>query len=439
MKINGILLLTIMLFTLKVYANDFNVICPQKETVVDSTEYFPKDYESSRVRFIELADQLKNIDDSVELNEIPVSSTTDEGLTINSIYIPATKKEDMLFVLVSGVHGIESFAGAAVQNYFMDCIIDMDPSSDSNLFLNLLSRKNTGYLLIHAVNPWGYKNLRRVTEENIDINRNFLIDGNFNKINEGYGKINHILNKEKQAVASTWDYFTTVLNLQYAFQFYDIEGSQGQVIAGGQYEYPKGLYYGGADYIEQKEPLEEYIKMIGDNYKGIYLADIHTGYGEKGSLYLWFDEVKESSRLAIDSSFNDVQSEDIILLESDGDVFYYTSGDFVDYIASLFEDKTTVLPLTFEFGTMSSEVYIAWWYVANLQMQRDVESLIRTKRENQGFQHGYYCEKSEKYIKKEFLEMYNPSEKAWQFGVLDNFLEAVISTVSQVVDIVSAE
>ncbi len=34
--------------------------------------------------------------------------------------------------------------------------------------------QNTGALLIHALNPYGFAWTRRVTEDNVDLNRNFV-------------------------------------------------------------------------------------------------------------------------------------------------------------------------------------------------------------------------------------------------------------------------
>jgi len=68
---------------------------------------------------------------------------------------------------MSGIHGIEGFAGSAVQ-------------------LALLDKWNRGELdgkptivLVHVMNPFGMANWRRWNENSVDLNRNLLLDGNF--------------------------------------------------------------------------------------------------------------------------------------------------------------------------------------------------------------------------------------------------------------------
>jgi len=66
-----------------------------------------------------------------------------------------------VLVLVSGVHGIEGFAGSAAQVQFLEEQgADLPP--------------RTAVVLVHALNPFGFAHERRVNEDNVDINRNFV-------------------------------------------------------------------------------------------------------------------------------------------------------------------------------------------------------------------------------------------------------------------------
>ena len=65
-------------------------------------------------------------------------------------------------MLVSGVHGVEGFLGASVQLRALERLASRDLPA------------GVGVAMIHAANPWGFAHLRRVDENNVDVNRNFV-------------------------------------------------------------------------------------------------------------------------------------------------------------------------------------------------------------------------------------------------------------------------
>lgn len=77
-------------------------------------------------------------------------------LIYNQSLLTATKS----FVHISGVHGVEGAAGAEVQ-----CQILKKHGKH-------LAQSPHGFLMIFALNPFGFHFLRRTSIENIDLNRN---------------------------------------------------------------------------------------------------------------------------------------------------------------------------------------------------------------------------------------------------------------------------
>ena len=65
-------------------------------------------------------------------------------------------------VLVSGTHGVEGFYGSDSQIALLDNLRDHALPED------------TCVVLVHLVNPWGTAWLRRVNEDNADVNRNYI-------------------------------------------------------------------------------------------------------------------------------------------------------------------------------------------------------------------------------------------------------------------------
>lgn len=77
-------------------------------------------------------------------------------------------------LLISGTHGVEGYAGSACQIGWLE------------------SQRNDAWprqlkvVMIHALNPYGFAWNRRVTEENVDLNRNFVDHGGTYPKNPGY-------------------------------------------------------------------------------------------------------------------------------------------------------------------------------------------------------------------------------------------------------------
>ena len=125
--------------------------------------------------------------DSVQFGSFLVESKIDTNLTVDWWYIPAQKQTDKLLILNSGLHGIEGYTGSAIQIMFMEQIL-----AESDL-------DNIGVLFIHGLNPYGFKYHRRVTENNVDLNRNCVVDLEmYSSKNDGYKKLSPMLKFLKQ-------------------------------------------------------------------------------------------------------------------------------------------------------------------------------------------------------------------------------------------------
>src|SRR5713226_484066 len=91
-----------------------------------------------------------------------------------------------LLLCVSGTHGIEGFAGSAIQTGLLR---EGFPAGRP---------AGLGLLLVHALNPCGFAYRRRVNEDNVDVNRNF-VDHARSPGNPGYPELHRAL------VPDAWD------------------------------------------------------------------------------------------------------------------------------------------------------------------------------------------------------------------------------------------
>ena len=86
-----------------------------------------------------------------------------------------------MLVLISSTHGVEGHCGSGAQ------IAWLRTGGPAKL------PKDTGALIVHAINPYGFAWTRRVTEDNVDLNRNFVDHDKAYPKNDGYAALAHAL------------------------------------------------------------------------------------------------------------------------------------------------------------------------------------------------------------------------------------------------------
>jgi len=312
--------------------------------VEQATNHFNDSYEDCRSAFLSEVSTLKQEFSDVEISSIAVPSKKNEELYVDIAYIPARDTSLNLLILTSGIHGIEGFTGSAIQLMTIRELLSPD----------LLSK--TGILFVHGLNPFGFKNNRRVSENNIDLNRNCAIDLSlYNEVNEGYGKLYSMLNPKKKA-----DHANSRNRNYHLISIQKIVAESmpvlRQAVLQGQYEYPEGLYFGGKALEPQFQSLKPKLKNLID----------------------W----------------------------GDSDDFYTILGSFFEWVGSL-GDNQIYYPMVFEFGTLDSQKTLG-----------SIRSLHNMILENQGYHYGYRNDRTKEKIEDQFREMYYPSSPEWRTKVI---------------------
>lgn len=174
-----------------------------------------------------------------------------------------------ILVVISGTHGIEGAAGSFLQIKTIAKhteLLDRMPA-------------DTGLLLIHALNPWGYLNGRRTDHCNIDLNRN----GAFGTLHDsGYDKYLKVIQPK------IWDELEESCLLQTA-KMHGLDFKQ--ALTGGQSDHPDGLFYTGIEETWSMGVLREICATYLAHAEHVALIDVHTGIGDhaKGDIFLPFD------------------------------------------------------------------------------------------------------------------------------------------------------
>jgi hypothetical protein len=230
---------------------------------------FPPDYFAARDRFRLAADRL-----GWDRAAIPIDARGPAGeeLTID-VALSSLGGPEPLLVLSSGVHGAEGFFGSAVQIDAMEGWAASGPPVGVRC------------VLVHAVNPFGFAHVRRFDENNVDPNRNFLLPGEeYAGCPPRYAELDAALNPPRPP--SRWESFTLIALLAILrYGYADLK----QAIAGGQYEFPKGLFFGGRGPSQAHKFLREhFVGWLGDARSAVHL-DFHTGLGRWGTYKLLTD------------------------------------------------------------------------------------------------------------------------------------------------------
>lgn len=351
---------------------------------------YPQSYEDSRERFRQNLDVIRRRWPGARLRSFPVSEA--EDLTIDWIEAQPAETYDKLVIVTTGEHGIEGYVGSAMLQLFIQ---EQAP---------LMNSKDTGLLLVHAINPWGMKKKRRVNRNNVDLNRNFIWQASpaagFEAFpNPDYRLLNRLWNPEGPV---GWPFFR-----QFSFVFKGLFGLARlrsarfqKAVLGGQYSHPLGIYYGGASYqAETKKIMELYRAHIG-RYKQVVHLDMHTGYGPRRQMTIVNSNLEPRSSKECSHSFGYPR-----VSKTDASEFYAIHGDMIDYVYRLAHHEfpqTHLYATSFEFGTFGATPL------------RVLRSLQTTILENQLYRFGARSQAICSQVEHDYLEMFFPQDLGWQ-------------------------
>jgi len=377
------------------------------EEFVDSSycAYFNETYDECRNHFIKNSLLQNILSDSADAGSFKIPSETDTNLFVDWSYFPAKSKKEKLLVINSGLHGIEGYTGSAIQSFFIQNHLQNIPSS-------------MGVLLIHGINAYGFKYHRKVTENNIDLNRNCVISKeDFNTENKGYGEITDLIMPQKPVDFSDMDnqlfFFRSMLNV--AEKTMPVIK---QATLQGQYEYRNGFYYGGKEYEPQIKSLQPLLTQIFTEYPVVLNIDLHTGYGERGNMHLFINKPEDTTVLHAVETIFEGEKFDWGCTEN----FYTIKGCYVEWANNL-APSSLCIPMALEFGTLNSQ-----------DIMGSVKSLQAMVAENQGKHNGYKTKDDEQQAKYMFNELYYPSSNVWRTQVIsqaDSIFTKIITNLSE--------
>lgn len=327
-----------------------------------------------------------------------IPSRTDSDLFVDVAYAPALKSEDFLLGVTSGIHGSETYAGSAIQQMFLNEIYPQ------------LDRSSTGVLLVHAMNPFGFKHHQRTTENGVNLNRNFSLSGSLFKTK----------NTESQAIHERFFSYSPVVSLKSKL-FESLKFQNGQAffdevsldhfikaVSPGQFERPDHLEFGGQKLEPQSEMLAKKVQQLMGQYQDILAIDLHTGLGHANRLHLLTSGSGHDLHPELFSQLFDTQADQEFYEHTPAtqEGFYEVHGALNSLFADLATSKNRVCAITAEFGTLGHSL--------ESQLQA-CNSFVLT---HQGQYYGYGNKEIEAKAKLEnFLRSY-PESDVWKKEVI---------------------
>ena len=371
---------------------------PEVEAEYAYSEFFYNSYDEIRAHLKDRVKSLREKGIDVKTSEYTVDDGDD--LYIDNIYLSPAKEKDNLIVLTTGVHGMEGYIGSVMLDVFFE---EIYPGIDTD---------NTGILIVANVNPYGMKYMRRYNENNVDLNRNFILDwDSFDKTsNKDYPEVKEFLQPEGKIGNALWHEVGFYLDLAKEALTKGANKVSDALLT-GQYEYSQGVYYGGnGDEISTAYLKSVFNDCLDGDYDNIVHIDIHSGYGPRYNMVIFNSGYETMTEAQTKEAFG----YDYVI-SHDSESFYATTGDTTDYFYRLAESKNTdkeLFSTCFEFGTIGDSFIDS------------ILSLKYTVDENR--QHWYPSDNkiASEVVKENYYELFYPTETQWREKTVADFKAA---------------
>jgi hypothetical protein len=231
-------------------------------TTARAEEGFAQTYAEARRKFLAAA-EAAGLD--VQSHPHPLLGRDGEPLAMD-VARDGPADAPAVLLLSSACHGVEGFCGSGAQVALLQDRALRQAARASGVAL----------LYVHGLNPYGFSWWRRVTHENVDLNRNFHDFSKPLPPNPAYDEIAHLL------VPAQWPPSADVE--AQTRRFIEERGLRAwqAAISAGQYTHAQGLFYGGVNPTWSQQTLRHVLQDHVRRCARLAWIDFHTGLGPSG-------------------------------------------------------------------------------------------------------------------------------------------------------------
>ena len=234
---------------------------------MDVVSYFARDYRAARAKFLEACD---GAGATVETFDNPAPAP--DGAPVHTdVALAGDRGAPNVILALAGTHGVEGYCGSGA-------MVGWLRSREDRLLPD-----GVRVVFVHPLNPHGFAWTRRVNEDNVDLNRNFVDhESGAWPANAEYGLLHGALLPQswdeasrRACVAACDDYIAR--HGRFALQ---------SAISRGQYEFADGLFYGGRAPTWSNRTFRTILARHVAGARRVAFLDFHTGLGPYGTAEL---------------------------------------------------------------------------------------------------------------------------------------------------------
>jgi predicted deacylase len=233
--------------------------------------FFPKDYREGRHNFIAACEPAGA---EIVTRVHPTATGPDGKALFIDCALTGSRHARKALLLIAGTHGVEGTFGSGALTGLLRNGLPARLDTDTRL------------VMIHALNPYGFAWDRRVTEDNIDLNRNFIDHANPPE-NPAYAALADAIAPSDISDAALRE---ADAKLE-AFVAKHGERALQDAMTPGQYRFPKGLFFGGTALTWSARMLKDILDEHLPDAETLIAIDFHTGLGEFGEAELIVEDL----------------------------------------------------------------------------------------------------------------------------------------------------
>lgn len=236
------------------------------------SEYFSETYEDARQRFLDAAQAAGG---RLTSYENPHGLGPNGARLFMDVAQFGPANVETVLLNISGTHGAEGYGGSAVQTAW---IRDVGPRALPS---------GVGVIMVHALNPFGFAWGLRGTENNVDLNRNFVDHMQPHPANPLYEELHRILCPDSLSDAAIQKMLAAGARFVERHGQWALEDA----ISRGQYTHPDGYHFGGTKPEWSNIVLQGIVARMLSHAHRVGFIDWHSGpVGDGELIHLCYSE-----------------------------------------------------------------------------------------------------------------------------------------------------
>jgi predicted deacylase len=241
---------------------------------------FPASFAQARERFLAAA---RTRGARVVSYDNPAGPGLDGEALATDVAVLGAADARHVLLLQSGTHGVEGYCGSGVQH----ALLREGSAIDAAL------AAGARVVMLHAINPWGFSWRRRVTEDNVDLNRNVRPFPVPEGPDVDYEAIHDLLLPAQWPPTEANEAAIAAFIAQRGAAHFQFASSH------GQWSRADGLFYCGRAPTRSQHTLREVLRREVRGAASLHWIDVHTGLGPEGHgelIYAGRDDTADLAR-----------------------------------------------------------------------------------------------------------------------------------------------